>query len=386
MHKSIKDKLLPWKALVFNGLFFLTIPSYACTIFSGVDCNGHVWNANNEDGPKGISNFINVFPKTSTNKYGYYTLSYFSPKEGEGGNIQGGMNEAGLTFDFNAIPYVNNFDVENKKSFSAGDDAILPHILGNMSSVQEVVKFFEIYWFQRGFLSAQMHVADRNGKFAIISASGTQLIETGKPLVSTNFDICGKEDSSACWRYPIATETLAKYGASLSTMLSICDQTSQKDNGIVTMYSNIQNLTTGDVWFLSSHNPDIIVNTTIDELLSKGRKSYTFSNLISLKNGKENNRIEKTKPIKLEKSILKKYQGVYKNMMVGELKISLVENELQFSSAFGTETLQAVSVNTFSIPDTNIYFEFSEDAESHSSQIRYFEDGFWSFSAWRDDN
>ena len=60
MHKSIKDKLLPWKALIFNVLFFLTIPSYACTIFSGVDCNGHVWNANNEDGPKGISNFINV--------------------------------------------------------------------------------------------------------------------------------------------------------------------------------------------------------------------------------------------------------------------------------------------------------------------------------------
>ena len=73
-------------------------------------------------------------------------------------------------------------------------------------------------------------------------------------------------------------------------------------------------------------------------------------------------------------------------MMVGELKISLVENELQFSSAFGTETLQPVSDNTFSIPNTNIYFEFSEDAESHSSKIRYFEDGFWSFSAWRDDN
>ena len=35
---------------------------------------------------------------------------------------------------------------------------------------------------------------------------------------------------------------------------------------------------------------------------------------------------------------------------------------------------------------TSLICKIYEDAESHSSKTRYFEDGFWSFSAWRDDN
>ncbi|WP_133085486.1 C45 family peptidase [Winogradskyella aurantia] len=388
MNKSIKRKILRRKIFglyILITSFFVFIPSYACTIFSGVDCNGQVWNANNEDGPEGIANFINVFPKTNDTKYGYYTLSYFSPANGEGGNIQGGMNEVGLTFDFNAIAYIEGFDLESKKKFTEGDDAILPHILGNMSSVKEVIDFFDNYWFQKGFLSAQMHVADRNGQFAIISASGTQMVEKGQPLVSTNFDICGNEDSSSCWRYPVATEKLTKLGASLSTMLSICQETAQNNNGIVTMYSNIQNLTTGEIWFFSIHDPNIIINTNINELLAKGRKSYTFSNLKSLKEANERKERKESTPVELEPNKLNKYLGTYTNMMVGEIKISLHENGLQFSSPFGSEMLYPQTENTFYLPNTSIRIEFVEDSKSNRKKLRYIEDWYWSFSAWRDD-
>ena len=42
------------------------IPSalYPCTIVSAIAKNGHVWTANNEDGPYGVANFINVFPRS----------------------------------------------------------------------------------------------------------------------------------------------------------------------------------------------------------------------------------------------------------------------------------------------------------------------------------
>lgn len=155
-------------AFVFLILFSCS-PGFCCTIVSAIDSEGRVWNANNEDGPLGVANFINVFPKSGTAKYGYYTLSYLSPSLGEGAGIQGGTNESGLTFDFNAINPVKPFDPKQKKAFTGGDQAILPHILSTMKSVDEVVAFFSEYWFQKGFSNAQMHVADRSGRFAIIS-------------------------------------------------------------------------------------------------------------------------------------------------------------------------------------------------------------------------
>ena len=177
-------------------------PATACTIVSAVAKDGQVWNMNNEDGPAGIANFINVFPRTAGQAYGYYTLSYLTPGAGAGGNAQGGMNEAGLTFDFNAIDYVEAFDPASRQAYPGGNDAILAYIMGTMRSVDEVIAFFATYWFVDGFRGAQMHVADRDGKFAIISASGVQVAPEGEPLVSTNFDLCGKEDDSSCWRYP----------------------------------------------------------------------------------------------------------------------------------------------------------------------------------------
>lgn len=77
----------------FNTLLILgQYQVYSCTIVSAIARNGNVWNLNNEDGPFGVANFINVFPKSENARYGYYTLSYLSPEYGKGGNIQGGMN------------------------------------------------------------------------------------------------------------------------------------------------------------------------------------------------------------------------------------------------------------------------------------------------------
>ena len=131
------------------------------------------------------------------------------------------MNEAGLTFDFNAIDPVGDFDPATKTPFPAGNNAIFGHILSRFSTVGEVIDFFDTYWFVDDFTSAQMHVADRNGTFAIISPSGVQVTESGRPLISTNYDICGGEDGGYCWRYPIAEEKLATREVGLATMLSI---------------------------------------------------------------------------------------------------------------------------------------------------------------------
>ena len=140
-----------------------------------------------------------MFPKSASTRYGYYTLSYHNAKNGTNGNIQGGMNEAGLTFDFNALEHSYEVvGIDKKKRFPKGDAAILPHILANLSTAQELVSFFNEYWFMGGFTSAQMHVADRFGHFAIVSPSGSRVISGGKPQVSTNFRVCGGTKKPQC--------------------------------------------------------------------------------------------------------------------------------------------------------------------------------------------
>ena len=367
-------------ALLLICWSFFQVRIYACTIVSGVACNGHVWNANNEDGPFGVANFLNVFPKQDNTKYGYFTLSYISPVFGTGGQIQGGMNEAGLTFDFAAIEPMNKSELENKKLFPFGDEAILAHLLANMSSTKEIVNFFETYWFEKGFRSAQMHVADKNGVFAIISPSGTEIIDNGEPLVTTNFDICGKEDNSTCWRYPIAKSLLSQQGVNLSTMMTLCKNTAQKTGG--TMYSNIQNLTTGDIWFFSKHDTGIIVNTNIKDLLSIGERSYTFSDLRSFVSENSPQSWVEPKPIELAKAVVRQYAGTYENWYVGEIKISATENAINMTSHFApSETLLAKSQNGFFIPNAQIAIEFTVDEEGNKHTLHFFENGNWSFSA-----
>lgn len=370
-------------ATIIVTLFLNTISLNACTIVSGIASNGHVWNANNEDGPFRVANFINVFPKNQNLKYGYYTLSYLSPNYGQTANLQGGMNEAGLTFDFNALNYINDFDESSKKTFPKGNDAILTHILGNMKSVEEVISFFNMFWFTDGFRSAQMHVADSNGRFAIISASGIQLVKKGEPLVSTNFDICAKKDATSCWRYPIAYNKIKTLGASFSTMKVICKETAQKNGA--TMYSNIQNLTTGDIWFFSKHDPNKIVKININKILLKGQKSYSFNDLKSLTEEKFYTWNKPTK-IELPEAIFNNYVGSYINDFTGEIIIKKVNEGLQLSFANGEKIVLFPSdKDTFFFPYDDFKITFTNDKEKRKKEIHVFEKGNWSFTGIKKD-
>lgn len=259
----------------------LPFDTIACTIFSGVGKDGHVWTGNNEDGMFSRAHYLNAFPKTAGSRFGYFTLSAETPRNGENGNIQGGMNEAGLTYDFNALDREYPVkDRDKKKTFPKGDDAILRHILENFETVEEVAGFFEKYWFKGGFTRAQMHVADKHGHFAMISPSGSSILTNAAYQVSTNFRIVGKEneEGSTCWRFPIATKKLEQNGASLESFTDISKSTAQKGRG-TTIYSNVQNLTTGELWFYFAQDYATPFKSNIKDMLGKGRKSYLIPDL-----------------------------------------------------------------------------------------------------------
>ncbi len=367
--------------IVIVLIFLMCQTAYSCTVVSVIDKYGQVWNLNNEDGPYGVANFLNVFPKTQNIKYGYYTLSYFSPELGKGGGIQGGMNEAGLTFDFNAIDAVKGFDPLTKKAFPEGDNAILPHILANMSTVDQVVEFFSKYWFQNGFTGAQMHVADKHGTFAMISPSGIKVQTKGQPLISTNFDICGNESGASCWRYPIAESTLKNDEINLLTLMDIALETRQKNGS--TMYTNIQNLSTGYIWLFSKHDPNVVVNTNINDLLNKGQKSYTFSDLESITNSRPKRIWEKPIPISISDQIKNKYTGTYNNWFAGDVVVKSVKEGLEILFADGNKAVfQPIAENKYALLDADVQIEFLFDKKSNQMALYLYENGYWSFKAW----
>ena len=370
--------------LALFALLLLTLqPATACTIVSAVAKDGQVWNMNNEDGPAGIANFINVFPRTAGQTYGYYTLSYLTPGAGAGGNAQGGMNEAGLTFDFNAIDYVEDFDPASRQAYPGGNDAILAHIMGTLRSVDEVIAFFDTYWFVDGFRGAQMHVADRDGKFAIISASGVQIAPEGEPLVSTNFDLCAQEDGSSCWRYPLATAELAEREVSLATMLSIALQTRQRQ--YLTVYSNVQNLTTGDIWFMSYHDPNALVEINIQDLLARGQRSYIFSDLGALRGDTTAaESVVMTPTVELSARPPAAVAGTYQNNYTGDITVKPHEQGVAVTFVNGTDTFLPRPDGTYAMAEADVVLAFRPDDASGKMALWLYQDGWWTATAWRE--
>jgi len=291
----------------FNIILAIIISSQAvcaCTIFSARDDKNEIWVGNNEDGIFQFYSYINVFPNCD-GKLGYYTLSFNNPENGNNSNAQGGMNEAGLFFDINALdasgkeyPIKN---LENKKSFPTGDANIYRHILGNFTTVHEVVAFFEQYWFDFGFNRIQMHFADRNGNFAMIGPSGSKVLEKEPFQISTNFSICANDPDYGCWRYPLVKQMLEENEIGVENMVNICESTAQTSD-ITTMYSNVSNLNSGDIWFYYALDYRHPFRTNINDLISKGRKSYLIKDLFV------NNAFNKTYQVLLNNETDKAYK------------------------------------------------------------------------------
>jgi hypothetical protein len=246
----------------------------ACTIFSGKDKKNHVWAGNNEDMVFTFNTYLNLV-EGSDSTFGHVFLTYYSPN----GFIQGGVNEAGLFFDFNAIAPSRYKNYEKKKDFPGGHRAMLQYVLKKCNTVPEVLNLFKKYRLP-GLESGQMHLADKYGNLGIIVAD-SMWITKGNYLVSTNYNICHPDkDGVVCWRYTIAERNLKTLEPSSETFRAISDSTSQRSM-INTIYSNIHDLTTGDIWFYYGLDYSKAFKTNIKDLLKRGNSSCLLYELFT---------------------------------------------------------------------------------------------------------
>lgn len=239
-----------------------------CTIFSAKDKKGNMWAGNNEDGIFKFSWRMHVVSATDSS-YGYLCFT-----EGNSADdfIQGGVNDAGLFFDGNSVPPTEYKNFDKKKDFPGGGTEMIRYILKKCKTVQEVLKLFEIYRLP-GNEGGQIHFADKYGNLGIIVADSMWITRTSYQ-VSTNYNLChANKDNINCWRFPIAEKILKSREAGLETFRDICDSTSQK-KGPSTIYSNIHNLSSGDIWFYYAMDYKHPYKTTLKEMLKGGTRSF----------------------------------------------------------------------------------------------------------------
>ena len=245
----------------------------ACTIFSGIDKKGQVWAGNNEDNIFTFNIYLNLAASTDST-FGY---AFFTNSKNQDEYIQGGVNDAGLFYDGNSVPPSVYKDFDTKKDFPGGHRAMLKYILGKCKTVQEVISLFKQYRLP-GMESSQLHFADKYGTLGIIVAD-SMWVTKANYQVSTNYNLChADKDQQTCWRFPIAERILKSKEPGIDSFREICDSTSQKAIAS-TVYSNIHNLNTGEIWLYYAMDYNNAYKTTIKELLKRGNASFPIYEL-----------------------------------------------------------------------------------------------------------
>ncbi len=249
---------------LFIAIILVQSTCWSCTIFCAKDHHGHVWAGNNEDyNYFTFDTKVKITPKTdSTFGHIYFTYTH---------NIfpQGGVNEAGLFYDFNAVGVSVIKDVDKKVPFPGqyGFEIII-YMLEHYKTVPEVIELFEKYkmpWMNK----AQMNVVDKFGNMGIIVADSAWITKENYQ-VSTNYNLSHiNKDNIKCWRYPIAKSRLISSEANFDSFSKICESTSQRENAS-TNYSNVHNLNTGEMRIYYGWNYIAPFETTINDMMQYG--------------------------------------------------------------------------------------------------------------------
>jgi hypothetical protein len=258
-HLYFFPRITKW--VCFLAAFFLASRSIqACTIFVLTDTN-RVLFCNNEDWkatkPK-------IWFVAGDKHYGCAYVGFVTQLP------EGGCNTKGLAFDWVA-GWNEKWQRSPKQKIARG----IPHerMLKTCSSVEEAIAFYRTHW-EPGFSSAKMLVADRTGALALLGAHNGQF-EVIRANRSGGFgygsEIFGR-------MFPSHSE------ATLTNAAQILIAARQQ--GIyATKYSNVYDLTSGDISLFLPGRPEVTTLNLAEEL-KKGSHQYEMSRIGEQRNEK----------------------------------------------------------------------------------------------------
>ena len=236
--------------------FLISIPLHACTIFTLVSPK-RVLFCNNEDWTDSNTRiwFAPAAPDSSIDKK-KYGCAYVGFTNQWG---QGGVNTEGLAYDWVA-GFSNTWKQNAKLKKVNGNPA--ERMLESSSTVEEAILFFQTYW-EPGFSSAKILVADRSGTSAIVTAKDRKL------------DIKISEKSHGLG-YGIEIIQKSLYEISEPTLMNASSllRDSIQQGQYATRYSNVFNLKTGDIYIFRFPYHSNSVKLNLIEELKKGPHYY----------------------------------------------------------------------------------------------------------------
>ncbi len=183
----------------------MSVPATACSIFMA-SVEGRVLFASNVDDGNPYT-YYEVVPALRTDEYGYITLGFKQP--------QGGLNEAGLAFDTNAVRPARLRPQPSVPLHPGGPVGIATEMLQKAATVEQALAIARRYaWGDE--LRNQWFFADAQGDAVVISAGadGT-LVFTRKPpgdgyLISTNINRASPSLIWVCRRYRVIDRLLRR--------------------------------------------------------------------------------------------------------------------------------------------------------------------------------
>jgi hypothetical protein len=255
----------------------------SCTIFTA-SYGEKVFFGNNEDysNPK---TYYWVHPSSDENYGGvYFGFDNFWE--------QGGINEKGLCYDWNALPEAPLNLHSELPPFMAGKIEYGRWILNQCATVEEAIELVKSYSLGNS-LKAQIHLADATGDAVVISAGPdgefafTRKQKGDGYLVSTNFNRANPENaySYPCWRYDRAVEILEKIededDLTVDYFKSVLDAVHVESASGNTLYSNIFDLRNGIIYLYHWHQFDEVVTLDVAEQIAGGPLRSRISKLFS---------------------------------------------------------------------------------------------------------
>ncbi len=253
----------------------------SCTIFAASFGNTVLY-GNNEDSDD--PNTYYWVRRSGEGTYGGVYVGY------DDLSSEGGINEKGLAFDYNALPEAPlNPHPELPRARGA-----MTRIQQTCATVEEAIAAAREYnW--GSSLRWQVLLADASGDAAVMSAGPDgEITFTRKPagdgyLASTNFNRANTENYFdglyPCWRYEKATEMLERIereeDLTVDYFRSILDSVHVEGAAHNTLYSNVFDLRNGLIYLYYWHQFDEVVVLDVAEELAKATRPTRLRELFS---------------------------------------------------------------------------------------------------------
>ena len=209
---------------------------------------------------------------------------------------QGGINEKGLAFDFNALPEAPL----KPKPGLPGLASFMRDIQQTCATVKEAISLAKKHnW--GSSIKWQIHLADATGDAVVISVGPdrelafTRIPPDGGYLISTNFNRANPKNtyrgSYPCWRYNRADKMLKKIkkkqDLTVDSFRSILDAVHVESAAGNTLYSNVFDLKKGIVYLYYWHQFDEVVTLKVADEITKKPKPRRIRELFSKKTVKK---------------------------------------------------------------------------------------------------